>query len=1062
MKTKFARLLKFLFPEWQIYDDYKRHGFISKKYRRSISGNLKRTPQYNRGPYVTDASKSLAASHVDNRRNLASQSETTARSNHMEPPKKKTHKIPKENIDAIFQHIRASIGAQWIGQGGYLEQLSIAFKRPFVTGMDPLKPKNAMFIFGHPGSGRKTSVRNMATLLKENKLIDYETVSKIDLASYATATEYQLFLSDLYKSLYAKSDIVLFENIEKAPSNVVDAIAQLTKTGTYKLSARYTVEQNRLMDTTGVLSRQTISEIHANQKFFVFLSERNEKDVYHMFGGDFMDAIPDLVHIYPFSEAEISQIAIRILENLKAKCASDLGIALSYDPAVSRFLAKQFKKVTGVISLKETADRYIYQPLSEMKLRNYEKLNESVHIKIESGKYVALAGAESLLLENFSRGMKEAGIADIKKELGQIVGIDSVKEYILKIEDNLKIQQLRESKGLSRTNITMHMVFTGNPGTGKTTIARVVAKYLKAIGVLSTGQLREVTRADLVGEYVGHTARLTNDVIKSALGGVLFLDEAYALARNEHDSFGIEAIDALVKGMEDYRDELVVILAGYSEEMKQFLNSNPGLRSRFPNIVHFEDYKPEEMWEITRLISKQKGYKIADGCKDGMLRLYEKSQIRGKNDSGNGRLVRNVIEAAILKQSGRLIRKPDAPIDELIYEDFPFEDQSGFDLEARLSQVVGLDNVKQFIHTQHSLLIAEKKRREAGLMVDATQSLHMIFSGNPGTGKTMVARIMANMFKEMGLLKSGTFVEVDSGGLVGQYAGHTAKKTEELFRSALGGVLFIDEAYGLSSNTSYGQEAINTLVKLMEDYREDIVIILAGYKKEMKEFLKTNSGLESRFPLHVDFPDYTETELFEIAKIIISSKGFTMAKESERILDDQIATLHKQSNRHSGNGRMVRNYVEEITRNQSLRIAMTDVAVEEMNIIQLQDIKPTENVPKSYDLETALAGIAGLDEVKNHIRSLHARLRIQAKRKKVGLPVDENRTLHMIFTGNPGTGKTMMARVIANVLYSLGIIQANKLVETDRSGLVAGYVGQTAIKTREIIQEAMDGVLIYR
>ncbi|CAG9623150.1 AAA family ATPase [Sutcliffiella rhizosphaerae] len=1054
MKTKIVGLLKFLFPEWQIYDDYKKHGLISKNYRKSTSGNQSRIPQSTGRSNPPIASENRAGGQG----NVSAPYQTASRNNSMEVPMQ-TSRISEENINIIFRQLYGLLGSEWIGQRRYLESLSIAFKRPFVTGMHPLKPKNSIFIFGHKGSGRKSSVTRMASLLKDRRLVQYETVSRIDLASYTTATEYQLFLSDLYKSLYAKSDIVLFENIEKAPSNVVDTIAQLTRSGTYTLSARYTQHENRLMDATGVLDQQTISEIHANQKYFVFLSERKEKDAYHMFGSDFMDAIGDLIHIDPFTEAEIQQIGIRILENLKAKCASDLAVTLSYDPEVSQFLAKQFKTVTGISGLNEIAEQHIYQPISEVKLKSPGKIDEYVHIKIENEKYVALTRTEMILLENFLRGMKESSIADIKKELEQIVGIDSVKDYILKIEDNLKIQQLRESKGFSRTNISMHMVFTGNPGTGKTTIARIVAKYLKAIGVLSTGQLREVTRADLVGEYVGQTARLTNDVIKSALGGVLFIDEAYTLSRNEHDTFGIEAIDTLVKGMEDYRDELVVILAGYSEEMKQFLNTNPGLRSRFPNIVQFEDYTPDEMWEISRIISKQKGYRITDSCKDAMLKLFEKSQIKGKNDSGNGRLVRNIIEAAILKQSSRLIHETDAPMDELTYEDFAFEDNSKFDLEARLSQVVGLENVKQLIRTQQNLLIAEKKRREAGLKVDATQSLHMIFSGNPGTGKTTVARIMANMFKEMGLLKSGNFVEVDSGGLTGEHAGQTSKKTEEIFRSALGGVLFIDEAYGLASNTGYGQEAVNTLVKLMEDHREDIVVILAGYNKEMKEFLKSNSGLESRFPLQVNFPDYTDTELFDIAKIISSSKGFILTKESEGVLKEQIAVLHKQSSRHSGNGRMVRNYLEEITRNQSLRIAMADVAVEEMNVILPQDIKPTESVLKNYDLETALASIAGLEEVKNHVRSLHALLRIQAKRKKLGLPVDENKTLHMIFTGNPGTGKTMMARVIANVLYSLGIIKANKLVETDRSGLVAGFVGQTAIKTREVIEEAMDGVL---
>ncbi|WP_218016562.1 AAA family ATPase [Alkalihalobacillus trypoxylicola] len=1042
-------------PEWQIYDDYQNHGFISKKSRKRTSNNQNRIPHSSGSSHSPIASVNQPMGNSGSQRNSRTPYETPIRNE----VSKKTNRIPKENIDAIFQHINELLDNEWIGQRSYLEQLSIAFKRPFVTGMHPVKPKNSIFIFGHQGAGRKSSVTRMAGFLKEKKFIHYETVSRIDLASYTTATEYQLFLSDLYKSLYAKSDIVLFENIEKAPSNVVNTIAQLTKNGTYTLSARYTQQENRLMDATGVLDQQTISEIHANQKYFVFLSERKEKDVYHMFGSDFMDAIGDLVYTDPFTEEEIQQIATRILENLKAKCATDLSITLSYNPEVSLFLAKQFKTVNGISGLNEIAEQQMYHPLSEARLKSPEKLNEYVHIKIESEKYVAISKTESLLLEDYLRGMKESSIEDIKKELEQIVGIKSVKDYILKIEDNLKVQQLRESKGFSKTNISMHMVFTGNPGTGKTTIARIVAKYLKAIGVLSTGQLREVTRADLVGEYVGQTARLTNDVIKSALGGVLFIDEAYTLSRNDHDTFGIEAIDTLVKGMEDYRDELVVILAGYSEEMKQFLNTNPGLRSRFPNIVHFEDYTPEEMWEISRIISKQKGYRITDSCQDAMLKLFEKSQIKGKNDSGNGRLVRNVIEAAILKQSSRLVHEINAPMDELAFEDFEFEDNSKFDLETKLSQVVGLENVKQLIRTQQNLLIAEKKRREAGLKVDATQSLHMIFSGNPGTGKTTVARIMASMFKEMGLLKSGNFVEVDSGGLTGEHVGQTAKKTEEIFRSALGGVLFIDEAYGLTSNSSYGQEAVNTLVKLMEDHREDIVVILAGYNKEMKEFLKSNSGLESRFPLNVSFPDYTENELFEIAKIIISSKGFFMTQESESVLQEQIAILHKQSSSHSGNGRMVRNYLEEITRNQSLRIAMNDVPVEEMNRILPQDIKPTESVLKNFDLETALASIAGLEEVKNHVRSLHALLRIQAKRKKLGLPVDENKTLHMIFTGNPGTGKTMMARIIANVLYSLGIIKANKLVETDRSGLVAGFVGQTSIKTREVIEEAMDGVL---
>ena len=219
-----------------------------------------------------------------------------------------------------------------------------------------------------------------------------------------------------------------------------------------------------------------------------------------------------------------------------------------------------------------------------------------------------------------------------------------------------------------------------------------------------------------------------------------------------------------------------------------------------------------------------------------------KSKLKVRNDSGNGRLVRNVIESAMLNQSKRLIVDDTAPMDLLRYDDFKFEEVDKFDLEASLSKIIGLENVKDFVRNQYKLLIAQEKRRKAGMNVDTSQALNMIFSGNPGTGKTTIARLIADMFKEMGLLKSGNLVETDRSGLVAEYVGQTAKKTEEVFRSALGGVLFVDEAYALSNDSgSFGKEAIDTLVKLIEDYRGEIIVILAGYKKEMTDFLKTNS-----------------------------------------------------------------------------------------------------------------------------------------------------------------------------------------------------------------------------
>lgn len=653
-----------------------------------------------------------------------------------------------------------------------------------------------------------------------------------------------------------------------------------------------------------------------------------------------------------------------------------------------------------------------------------------------------------------------AFMEEVKSELDNVIGLEKVKQYILDLENDLIIQDRREKAGLNKTALSKHMIFVGNPGTGKTTMARIIAKYFKAMGILSTGQLREVSRNDLIGQYLGHTAKQTSEVIRSALGGVLFIDEAYSLSRDKNDVFGMEAIDTLVKAMEDYREDLVIILAGYRDEMEDFLKVNSGLKSRFPHLIEFEDYSPSEMVQIALKTAVSKGYRLEKKCMDPLERLFERCQIKGKNDSGNGRLVRNIIEQAILHQSKRLLNSLSQELDLLEIEDFNFESYDSFDLDYALSQIIGLESVKDKIRTQKSVLIANEKRRNAGIKVDVTQSLNMIFSGNPGTGKTSIARIMASMFKEMGLLKSGHLVETDQSGLVAEYAGQTAIKTEEKFRSALGGVLFIDEAYSLNSGSGYGQEAINTLVKLIEDYRGEIVVILAGYKNEMVEFMKSNSGLESRFPIVIDFPDYTVQEMYLIALQMISGRGFSITEKAKGILLESIGNLSSLTAGCSGNGRMVRNQVETILRNQSARIASAKVVSnEELTEILPSDVELKSSPTPNFDLEEKLAAIIGLEEVKDFIRSLYARLRMQNERKKMGIPVDSGQSLHMIFKGNPGTGKTMVARMIAELLHEIGAIRRNHLVETDRSGLVAGYVGQTAIKTNEKIKQAMNGVL---
>lgn len=1055
MSVDVKEIMKFLFPEYQIKACVDERGFISKNQQgNNYAKTLKQNINQGNVQQQTAPSVSAEVSVIKPAHSSLSQPQTKNYT-----PTKDTEKVVNRAND-IFEILPTELKRYWVGSENDILSLTKSFQRPYVSGFSNTKPKNSILLLGTESRGKVYSIKCISEILKQKKVFRYSEVAEVDMKEYVSDSSDSLFLSDLFKALNTNTESIVFDNIDKASLSQLDIIYQLLKEGTYKLSKRYMSNNGGLAEATGVLNTELVSEITSNGKFFILTSELSQAKIVSILGNKIVKELRDIITLEPLDDKQIKDLVYTLLVNLAAKCKKHLRADVKFDDLIIEALSRIYTVKYGVCGLEEYIDEHFYEPLSEMKLQDVLRDDESVSLTYDGDYCVTLKNGEKILTSKYLKNFNAMELEEAKKELYQVIGLESVKQYVLNLETNFKVQQMREDKGLKKSNISMNMIFVGNPGTGKTTIARIVAKYLKAIGVLSSGHLCEVTRADLVGQYAGHTAVKTTDVINSAIGGVLFIDEAYSLCRDKNDTFGLEAIDALVKGIEDNRDDLVVILAGYEEEMQEFLKTNSGLKSRFQNVVHFEDYSVDEMYAIAEVTAKSKGYKLAADCKEGMLHTFEKHQIKGKNDGGNGRLVRNIIESAVLNQSKRIVNNPEDDIEMLTASDFGFDKIVEFDLEKSLSKVIGMSEVKKFIRTQYKILQANKKRKSANIAVDTTQSLNMIFAGNPGTGKTTMARIVAEMFHSMDILKSGQLVETDKSGLVAGYVGQTAKKTEEVFKSALGGVLFIDEAYSIKNDGSgFGQECIDTLVKLIEDYRGEIVVILAGYTKEMKDFMSSNSGLESRFPLFIEFPDYTASELFEIGKKMIAGRGFVLTDDSEKLFEEEIKVLKKHSNASSGNGRMIRNFVEEIIRRQSSRIAVSDVSGEELTKILESDVKPDTYNSKSFDLDAVLNKVIGLDPVKNYIRSLNARLKMQEERKKAGLKTDNTQTMHMIFAGNPGTGKTMMARTVADVLYNMNVIRTNKLVETDRSGLVAGYVGQTAIKTRQVIENALDGVL---
>lgn len=587
---------------------------------------------------------------------------------------KGTADVTAEHLGS-FEGLAAEVKKTVLGQDAFVDSVVRAMRRPFVLGTERPAARNVILLCGGAGTGRHFALAETARIMAARGLLQSDKTAVVDLALYPNSGAEKLFLQDLYAALHAPGEIVIFEHYESCHAAFLKTLADLAVKGSAPLSSRYLVnKEGILVDAGTALAPGAVSSITPCGKYLIFFSRKGRDALADKFGAPFVAAVGDVCETSAFAREDLAALAAQQLNALAQKVSARLGLTLSAGADVRDYVAAQCSKEKGAAGLAECCDK-MFRALSEYCLQTDAKLTGTVTLTAKpEGVWFSLNDQPEQELSALLPAEYTGAVDEIRAELNGLVGLGAVKEYVFGLADNLQVQQRRAAAGFKTASLSMHMIFTGNPGTGKTTIARLVAKYLKAIGALKGGQLVEVTRADLVGRYTGHTAPLTNSVIESALGGVLFIDEAYSLYRGEQDSFGLEAIDTLVKGMEDHRDELVVVLAGYTREMEVFLTANSGLASRFPNKIEFPDYTADELLDITNVLAKGKGYRLAEGCTFPLLGYYKRRQALDSRTAGNGRLARNTLEKAIFHQSRRLVAEPAAELDLILPSDLEFEE----------------------------------------------------------------------------------------------------------------------------------------------------------------------------------------------------------------------------------------------------------------------------------------------------------------------------------------------------------------------------------------------------
>lgn len=763
-------------------------------------------------------------------------------------------------------------------------------------------------IMGNTGTGKTKLVNSLASIYHKYGIIKQPIPIIYDAVDYADFSKN--FETNFRK---AKGNILCIENVQKLiPAGYSQNVEQLDR-----MFREMSKPENRY-DPIIMLSGQP-------QGFREYLNAN--ADVKSRFRFTFSILDFDSTQLTLMTKAELMRTGFSIPEESQEKLKK-----------VFQHILKQSRMPNSEVEAKN----------AWLSLRMAEDIKTNYYLRCTGTGLTNRIVAEDDIKGDFD---KEKPLEQVVAEIDAFIGMKDIKKAVRELIAEIGVMKERAAKGIGKQGIGFHIVLTGNPGTGKTTVARKLGEIFKAIGVLDLGHVIEVARDKMVAQFVGQTSPQVNKLCDDSMGGILFIDEAYTLKQHDNDTFGQEAIDTLLKRMEDDRGKFIVVIAGYPKEITTFLSSNPGLESRFDKRFrfHLDDYMAEELVDIFKEIAKKESYCLENSAEDLLRKQFASICSNKDKNFGNGREARNMFEACRSRHSQRmslLQGQKGLDLTELTCfrpEDIPSTISAEKDIAVVLQEIdklIGLETVKGEVRKLINYLQVEKMRARHGGK-ETKLNLHFVFRGNPGTGKTTVARILADVFKSMGLLSKGNLVEVDRAGLVAQYLGQTAPKTNAIIDSAMGGVLFIDEAYTLAGDT-YGKEAIDTLLKRMEDDKGKFIVIAAGYFKEMGSFLNSNSGLTSRFTKFIDFEDYTPVEMKAIFSFMLAAKEMLLDPSADQALETLFSDIYDKRDHNFANGRTVRNIFEKSLQNQSSRVApaaiLGELSSEELNTIRPSDI----------------------------------------------------------------------------------------------------------------------------